>query len=105
MESLTVEFVFGFLELEVDGVVILMDGFEEIIPVERLVPRVWLRGGCCGFLGCGWSCFKDWLGGGFFGFCGSGFAFWDVLGGIWGIFVRSGVGRRFGFWGWFWGFW
>ncbi len=40
MESLAVEFVFGFLELEVDGVVILVDGFEEIIPVERLVPWV-----------------------------------------------------------------
>lgn len=37
MESLAVEFVFGLLELEVDSVVILVDGFEEIIPVERLV--------------------------------------------------------------------
>lgn len=75
MESLPVEFVFGFLELEVDGVVILVDGFEEIIPVERLVPRVWLRGYRCGFLGCGWSCFNGWLGAGFLGFFGSGFAF------------------------------
>lgn len=40
MESLAVEFVFGLLELEVDSIVVLVDGFEEVIPVERLVRRV-----------------------------------------------------------------